>query len=98
MAEGDNQSGSAGRKRVLMCMGPFCNTGQRAERNAEILKPLLEDINAAHGTLYITLDFSGCMSMCGAGPNWIIEPGEHICNHVEHETDIHRIVDEHLRD
>lgn len=83
---------------ILMCMGPYCNAGNRAERNADILRPLLDEINGGELPLRFTLDFSGCMNMCGAGPNWIILPDETVFHHVNDEAEINRIVDAHLRD
>ena len=94
----DNESNGSKHKRIVMCMGPYCNAGKRAERNAEILKPLLQKINDDDVSLSVTLEFSTCMSMCGASPNWIIYPGGEICNHVDDDEEIHRIVNEFLRD
>ena len=94
----DKTPKSAKRAQILMCMGPYCNTGQRAEKNANILRPLLDELNGGELPLRFSLDFSGCMSMCGAGPNWVILPGETVCHHVDDETEIRRIVDEQLRD
>ena len=85
-------------KRIVMCMGPYCNANQRAERNGEILKPILQEINEGDIPLSVTLEFSTCMNMCGASPNWIIYPEGEICHHVDDEEEIRRIVDEHLRD
>lgn len=81
-----------------MCKGPYCNANHRAEKNAEILIPILDELNAGDVTQRLTLSFSGCMSMCGAGPNWIIPPDEIICHHVNDAAEIQRIVDEYLRD
>ena len=85
-------------KRVIVCTHVYCNREKRAERNAEILKLRLEEINAGSEPPRVTLELSGCLSMCGAGPNWIIQPGEIICNHVDDEDEINRIVDQYLRD
>ena len=84
------------RKRVLICMGPHCNVGKRAARNARILRNHLKDRYGDEAFLHVAVDFSGCLSMCGAGPNWIVYPGEVVCNHIDDEEAVSDIIDTHL--
>lgn len=63
------------RRRIVLCMGAFCNVSGRAE-------PLYEGLHAAfgdpgpafmaHGP--VSWEVANCLDMCGAGPNLILYP------------------------
>lgn len=84
------------RKRIVVCRGVYCNESRRADKNLACLQPLVDALNAGEYPPPIKIETATCLSMCGAGPNLIIYPGEIICNGVD-EHQISRIVEQHLR-
>lgn len=62
-------------KRIVLCMGPYCNASGRAEPLADRLKAELGDpcpAFMAHGADH--WEIANCLSMCGGGPNLIVYP------------------------
>lgn len=72
------------RKRVVLCMGPFCNMSGRA-------KPLYRQLDEAvyemtGGDLFtgpVKLEIANCLSMCGVGPNLMIYPEARAVNDLD---------------
>lgn len=81
------------RKRVVLCMGEFCNLGRRADKLYRQLQPLVTEANA-HGA-NLKLETARCLNMCGAGPNLIIYPDNLIFNDMD-EAKLADIASEHL--
>ena len=84
------------RKRIVVCRGVYCNESRRADKNLAQLQPLVDALNAGEYPPPIKIETATCLSMCGAGPNLIIYPGQVICNGVDNHQ-ILRIVEEYLK-
>ena len=75
------------KKRILLCMGAFCNQGNRAEPLYDCLTRILGERGPAWATKGpIRWEIANCLDMCGAGPNLIIYPGEDCHNHLDKAT------------
>jgi (2Fe-2S) ferredoxin len=69
------------KRRIVLCMGPYCNQGWQAEVFYERLQRALGDPGPSWMTHKpITWETANCLSMCGAGPNLVIYPDE-LCYH-----------------
>src|SRR5215813_13258006 len=66
------------RKRIVICMGEFCNLGRRSDKLYKQLEPLIAEANANGANL--KLEWARCLNMCGAGPNICIYPDGLIFN------------------
>lgn len=85
------------KKRIVLCMGEFCNQGGRADDLYERLRQELGDpVPAFMARGPVTWEIANCLSMCGAGPNVIIYPGE-ICYHAVDVELLEDIIKEHIR-
>lgn len=81
------------RKRVVLCMGAFCNMSGRA-------KPLYRQLDEAvyamnGGDLFagpIKLEVANCLSMCGIGPNLMVYPEARAVNGLDSEK-LQRVID-----
>jgi (2Fe-2S) ferredoxin len=71
------------RKRIVVCRGPYCNIGRRADRLCKRLEEALAEINGDHYPRPVKLEIANCLSMCGAGPNLILYPDGVIFNHID---------------
>ncbi len=69
------------RRRVVLCMGEFCNLGRRADKLYKQLQPLVAEANA--GGANLKLETARCLSMCGAGPNLVIYPNDLVFNQLD---------------
>jgi len=75
------------RKRIVLCMGPHCNVGGRAE-------PLYERLRAEWGDPRpafmargpVTWEIANCLSLCGGGPNLVIYPDEEWHHQLDADT------------
>ena len=81
------------RKRIVLCMGEFCNLGRRADKLYKQLQPLIAEANAQGANL--KLETTRCVNMCDFGPNLIIYPDNLIFNDMD-EAKLTAIVREHL--
>jgi (2Fe-2S) ferredoxin len=82
------------RKRVVLCMGEFCNMSRRSDRLYKQLQPLVAEANANGANL--KLEMARCLTMCGAGPNLVIYPDSLIFNQLD-ETKLAALVEAHLK-
>jgi NADH:ubiquinone oxidoreductase subunit E len=73
------------KKRVVLCMGEFCNMDRRAAKLLERLQPLIDAHNDAHPDQLVKLETARCLSMCGAGPNCVVYPDDVVFNHLTPE-------------
>ncbi len=85
------------RKRVVLCLGAYCNMDRRAKKLYEHLQPLIDDINGDAYPPVVKLETANCLSMCGVGPNLVIYP-EALSFHQLDLAELQRIVTEHLKD
>ncbi len=78
------------RYHVIPCSGPHCG-----EEKGEALKGLLKDLVPDRKKLGVRMSTSSCQGMCKRGPNICVYP-EGVVYHQVDESDIERIVKEHL--
>ncbi len=85
-------------KRIVQCMGVYCNISGRAEPLHKKLRAHVDAVNGNGQALdppdYL-LRTANCLSMCAAGPNLVIYPGNIAYNHLTLEA-IDAIIAEHL--
>src|SRR5271165_3774830 len=75
------------RRRLVLCMGPYCNLSGHAEPLYDCLvRRLGERAPAWASKGPVRWEIANCLSMCGAGPNMITYPGEECYNHVDLPT------------
>ncbi len=85
------------RKRWVLCMGPYCNEGGRAEPLYERLRQELGDPGPAFmSRAPVTWETANCVSLCGCGPNLILYPDEAVFNQLTLEK-LEQIIVEHLK-
>ncbi len=82
--------------RVVLCRGQYCNMSRRADALLKRLEPLIDSVNGDQYPKPVKLEIANCLSMCGAGPNLVIYPGNVVCNHVEPDM-LDEIVEQHVR-
>ena len=72
------------RRRIVLCMGPYCNQGGQAEPLYNALAAVLgEPCPAFMARDPLHWETANCLSMCGAGPNLIIYPDETVLHHLD---------------
>lgn len=81
------------RKRIVLCMGEFCNMSRRADTLYRQLQPCVAEANA-HGA-NLKLETARCLNMCGAGPNLVIYPDDLVFNKLD-ETKLDALMREYL--
>lgn len=62
------------RRRVVLCMGQYCNMGGRVK---PLFRQLEAEVTAINGDAFpgpVKLEVANCLSMCGAGPNLMLYP------------------------
>lgn len=84
------------RLRIVLCRGPYCNLGRRADRLCQRLEAALDEINGDQYPRPVKLETANCLSMCGAGPNLVLYPDGKVFNHVE-ETALGPIIEDYLK-
>ena len=93
----DQRKPPPGRRRIVLCMGQYCNRSGQAEPLYERLRDLLGDIGPAWAaTGPIRWEIANCLSMCGAGPNLIVYPDGADYHRVDTAA-LNRIIDEYLQ-
>jgi NADH:ubiquinone oxidoreductase subunit E len=75
------------KRRIVLCMGEYCNLAGRAEP----LYALLERQLGPRGPAWLAggpvrWEIVTCLSMCGGGPNLIIYPEEAVHNYLDAAT------------
>lgn len=84
------------RRRVVLCMGQYCNMGSRAKRLYRELDAQVADINGDTFPGPIKLETANCLSMCGAGPNLMLYPEARALNGLD-ETKLRQFIETYLR-
>lgn len=75
------------KKRVVLCMGQYCNRGGQAEPFYSLLERLLGERGPAWMAKGpVRWEIAACLSMCGGGPNLIVYPDETVYNHLDLAT------------
>jgi (2Fe-2S) ferredoxin len=60
--------------RLVICRGQFCNMDRRGDKNLAAVEEALAD-RAPQDCAEVKLKTANCLSMCGAGPNAVLYPG-----------------------
>ena len=84
-------------KRLVICRGIYCNMDRRADQLLKVAQPIVDSINDEDINNRVLISTANCLSMCGNGPNCIVQPGRKPFNRVTKET-IETIIDENLKD
>ncbi len=82
------------RKRIVLCMGEFCNMSRRADRLYRQLQPCVAEANAQGANL--KLETARCLTMCGAGPNLVIYPDDLVFNQLD-EAKLAALIEAHVK-
>ncbi len=82
------------RKRIVLCMGEYCNMSRRSDKLLKQLEPLVAEANASGANL--KLETARCLTMCGAGPNLVIYPEDLVFNKLD-EAALTALVVPHLK-
>jgi (2Fe-2S) ferredoxin len=74
-------------KRLVLCMGRYCNQGGQAEPLEACLRRYLGE----RGPTWrmkgpVKWEIANCLSMCGAGPNAVVYPDDVSYNHLDVHT------------
>ena len=77
------------RKRIVLCMGEYCNMGRRADKLYRQLQP------AMIGKPCLKLETARCLDMCGAGPNLVIYPEDIVYNKLD-DAALATLIRDHL--
>jgi NADH:ubiquinone oxidoreductase subunit E len=84
------------KKRIVLCMGAYCNRGGQAEPLYNILRQRLGELVPAWGSKKpLRWEIANCLSMCGAGPNLVIYPEDAAVNYLD-EKQLAAILDEQI--
>jgi (2Fe-2S) ferredoxin len=88
------------KRRVVLCMGEFCNMDRRAAKLHPKLQAMIDDLNTQNAHQpdkpFIKLETARCLSMCGAGPNCVIYPEDLAFHHLNAEKLV-KMVEENLK-
>jgi (2Fe-2S) ferredoxin len=83
------------KRRVVLCMGEYCNLNRRASKLLRILEPAIAQLNGDTEPPCFKLERANCLSMCAIGPNLVIYPEDQVFNRVD-ESGLQRIIAEEL--
>ena len=65
--------------RLVICRGQFCNMDRRGDKNLAAVEEALA-ARSDHEAVYVKVTTANCLSMCGAGPNAVLYPGNRAFN------------------
>jgi len=83
----DQQSKLVRKRRLVLCMGQYCNLRGQAEPLYDKMTELLGERGpawAAKGP--VRWEIASCLDMCGAGPNLVVYPENVAHNHLDVKT------------
>ena len=86
------------KRRIVLCMGQYCNRGGQAEPLYEMLRQRLGELGPAWSAPNKRLrwEIANCLSMCDDGPNLVIYP-ENTCYHHLSASLLEQILKEQLK-
>ena len=82
----DEQAIKAQCNRVVLCMGEYCRLGNRSKKLYNKLQPMIDELNGDEYPRPIKFTTANCLSMCAAGPNLVLYPGNIACNHLTEDV------------
>jgi (2Fe-2S) ferredoxin len=85
------------KRRVVLCMGQYCNANGQAQALYDRLRAHLGDPVPpfmARGRA-VTWEVATCLSLCGGGPNLVIYPDEVWFHRLDLDT-LERVIAEYL--
>jgi len=82
----DDQAQKAQCNRIVLCMGEYCRLGNRAKKLHSKLQPMIDELNGDEYPRPIKFTTANCLSMCAAGPNLILYPGNIAQNHLTEDA------------
>lgn len=94
-------TGAAKKRRVVLCMGAYCNASEAAQPLFERLRAHLGDPLPAFMARHraVNWEIASCLSFCGGGPNLVIYDDEHpegVWFHALDEATLEQVIAEHL--
>ncbi len=84
------------KRRVVLCMGEYCNLNRRASKLMAILEPAITELNGDAYPPCLKLERANCLSMCAIGPNLVIYPEDLVFSKLD-EAGLRRIIEDELR-
>ncbi|MFN8377887.1 MAG: (2Fe-2S) ferredoxin domain-containing protein [Anaerolineae bacterium] len=83
------------KRRVVLCMGEYCNLGRRSEKLLRVLEPAIAELNGDAWPPCLKLEQARCLSMCAVGPNLVIYPEDLVYNKLD-EAALRQIIADEL--
>jgi (2Fe-2S) ferredoxin len=83
-------------RRLVLCMGTYCNMDRRAKRLYDWLRGRVDETNGDQYPPPLKLETASCLSMCGAGPNLMLYPDALAFNHLD-EVALARVFEAHIK-
>jgi (2Fe-2S) ferredoxin len=65
--------------RLVICRGQFCNIDRRGDKNLAAVEEALAN-RSPEEAVAVKVTTANCLSMCGAGPNAVLYPGNKAFN------------------
>lgn len=86
------------RKRLVLCMGQYCNHGGHAAPLYDRLCQELGEPKPAFMTRGqpVSWETANCLSMCGGGPNLVVYPDDVAYNHLDLDA-LEQVIEAHLK-
>jgi (2Fe-2S) ferredoxin len=86
---------TAKKRRVVLCMGEYCNLSRRADRLWRILEPAIAELNGDTRPPCLKLERASCLSLCAVGPNLVIYPEDRVFSKLD-EAAVRQIIADEL--
>ncbi|MBL8148183.1 MAG: (2Fe-2S) ferredoxin domain-containing protein [Anaerolineae bacterium] len=84
------------KRRVVLCMGEYCNLGRRADKLWRMLEPAIAELNGDARPPCLKLERANCLSLCALGPNLVIYPEDLVFSKLD-EAQLREIIVRELR-
>ena len=78
------------RKRIVICLGEYCNLSRRGEKLLKQVQPHVI------GQPCMKLETARCLDMCAVGPNLVIYPDNLVFNDMN-EAKLEVVIREHIK-
>ena len=84
------------KRRIVLCMGEYCNLGRRADKLWRILEPAVAELNGDARPPCRKLERATCLSLCAMGPNLVIYPEDLVFSKLD-EAQLREIIANQLQ-